>query len=123
MTEVYEKALRQVDQQIAEKTRKRDQLSAEIVQLQAARIGLQRALGQQMHAETAWTELAMAVLNSNRGRALSAAEVRDVLLSWGYAFTGINNPLAFINTCLQRLADRGQIGRTKTGRPFRFNST
>jgi hypothetical protein len=121
MTEAFQAALRQVQKQIEMKTRQRDQLNTEIVQLQATQIGLQKALGQQVQAEMAWTNLALAVLNSRPGQPMSAVEIRDTLQGWGYNFAGINNPLAFINTCLQRLAIRGQVDRTATGRPFRFS--
>jgi hypothetical protein len=123
MTEAYQKALREVQRQIEIKVRQRDKLNAEIVQLQAAQIGLQNALGQQIQAETQWTELVLAVINNNPGQAMSAVEVRNMLQQWGYTFAGVNNPLAFINTCLQRIADRGLITRTPTGRPFRFGRT
>lgn len=121
VTEAFEEALRQARKQIEVKTRQRDMLNAEIAQLQATQIGLQNALGQQVQAEIAWTNLALAVLNSHPGQAMSAVEIRDTLQTWGYNFTGINNPLAFINTCLQRLASRGQVIRTPVGRPFRFS--
>jgi len=120
MTETLQKALEEVQKQIALKAQLRDQLDAEIVQLQAAEIGLRNALGQQIQAETAWTNLVRAVLNSHPGQEMSAVQVRDVLQSWGYNFTGIKNPLAFINTVLQRLAERGEIIRSPMGRPFRF---
>ena len=121
MTEALKAALRQVQKQIEVKTRQRDTLDAEIVQLRATEMGLQTTLGQQVQAEIAWTNLVMAVLNSHLGQPMSAVEIRDTLESWGYNFAGINNPLAFINTCLQRLAGRGQINRTEMGRPFRFS--
>ena len=120
MTETIHKALLQVQKQIEAKKQLRDRLNTEIVQLQATEIGLKNALGQQVQAQTAWTDLCLAVLNNFPNQKMSAVEVRNVLESWGYTFTGINNPLAFINTCLQRLADRGQIVRSQVGRPFRF---
>src|SRR5438876_12314528 len=107
MTQAFYEALQQVRTRIAAKTRQRDQLNAEIVQLQATEIGLRNALGQQVQAEIAWTELVLAVLNSYPGQFLSAVQIRETLVSWGYNFAGINNPLAFINTCVQRLADQG----------------
>jgi len=121
MTNAFKDALREVQKQIEAKSRQRDQLNAEIVQLQATEIGLQNALGQQVQAEIAWTELVLAVLNSHPGQFMSAVQIRDTLVSWGYNFAGINNPLAFINTCVQRLADQGRVTRTPTGRPFRFS--
>jgi hypothetical protein len=121
MTDALQKALQEVQKQIATKAQLRDRLNAEIVQLQATEIGLQNALGQQEQAEMAWTELVLAVLNSYPGKYMSAVQIRDTLVSWGYNFAGINNPLAFINTCVQRLADQGRVTRTPTGRPFRFS--
>ncbi|HEY0701474.1 MAG TPA: hypothetical protein VGD60_01790 [Candidatus Acidoferrales bacterium] len=120
MTEAYQKALREVQRQIEGKIRQRDKLSAEIVQLQATQIGLQNALGQQVQAETQWTELVSAVINNNLGQPMSAVEVRNTLQQWGYTFAGVNNPLAFINTCLQRLAQRRVIVRVGE-RPTRFD--
>jgi hypothetical protein len=121
VTDTLQKALQEVQKQIAMKAQVRDRLSAEIVQLQATEIGLRNALGQQVQAEIAWTELVLAVLNSYPGKFLSAVQIRDTLVSWGYNFAGINNPLAFINTCVQRLAEQGRVTRTPTGRPFRFS--
>ena len=120
MTQELQKALEYVKGQIASKLQKRAQLDAEIAQLQATEIGLRNALGQQIKAEIAWTDLVRAVLNSSPGQSMSAVEVRNVLAAWGYDFKGIQNPLAFINTILQRLSDRGEIVRSAKGRPFRF---
>lgn len=122
MTQELQKALEYVKGQIASKLQKRAQLDAEIAQLQATEIGLQNALGQQTRAEIAWTDLVRAVLNSSLGQSLSAVEVRNALAAWGYDFKGIQNPLAFVNTILQRLADRGEIIRSAKGRPFRFHA-
>ena len=121
VTKTLQNALQEVQGLIEVKTRQRDQLHAEIVQLQATQIGLQRALGQQVQAEIAWTELVLAVLNKNPGQPMSAVEIREVLQSWGYNFEQINNPLAFLNTCLQRLAQQGRTVRSEQGRPFRFS--
>ena len=121
VTKALQNALREVQELIEAKTRQRDQLHAEIVQLQATEIGLQRALGQQVQAEIAWTELVLAVLNKNPGQPMSAVEIREVLQTWGYSFAQINNPLAFLNTCLQRLAHQGRTLRSQQGRPFRFS--
>src|SRR5277367_2978915 len=121
MTEALHKALQEVRGLIQAKTRHRDQLNAEIVQLQATQIGLQRALGQQVQAEIAWTELVLAVLNINPGHPMSAVEIREILQSWGYSFAQIHSPLAFLNTCLQRLAQQGRTVRSEQGRPFRFS--
>src|SRR5258708_36116633 len=104
MTAAFQKALHEVQKQITQKIRMRDQLNAEIVQLQATQIGLQRALGQQVHAEMAWTDLVLAVLNSQPGQSMGAVKVRDALQSWGYSFAARNNPLTLSNTCLERLA-------------------
>lgn len=120
MTETLQKALEQIQRDIARKTHERNQLDVQIAQLQATAIGIQNALGQQVQAEVAWTQLVRAVLNNAQGQSMSAAQVRDTLQGWGYSFTGIQNPLAYINTVLQRLAERGEIIRSKTGRPFRF---
>lgn len=122
MTQELQKALEYVRGQIAVKLQKRAQLDAEVAQLQATEIGLQNALGQHVKAEIAWTDLVRAVLNSCPGQSLSAVEVRDILASWGYDFRGIQNPLAFVNTILQRLSDRGEIFRSAKGRPFRFHA-
>jgi hypothetical protein len=119
MTRTLQNALQEVQRQIALKIRQREQLDAEIAQLQATEIGLQNALGQQTEAEIAWTNLVRAVLNNNPGQPMTAVQVRDTLQSWGYNFAGINNPLALVNTSLQRLADRGEIVR-EGHRPFRF---
>jgi hypothetical protein len=120
MAEILQQALEQIQHDIARKTHARNQLDVEIARLQATAIGIQNALGQQAQAEVAWTQLVRSVLNSAEGRSMSAAEVRDTLQSWGYSFAGIQSPLAYINTVLQRLAERGEIVRSKTGRPFRF---
>jgi hypothetical protein len=119
--DTLQKALQEVQKQIATKAQLRDRLNAEIVQLQATEIGLRNALGQQVQVEMAWTELVLAELNRYPGQFMSAVQIRDMLVSWGYNFAGINNPLAFINTCVQRLADQGRVTRTPTGRPFRFS--
>ena len=121
MTEILQKALQEVDAQIVRKIEQRNQLDVEIAQLQATKIGLQNALGQQIQAETAWTELVLAALKSYpAGQQVTASEIRNTLQSWGYSFEGVDNPLAFINTVLRRLVDRRVIERSKTGRPFRF---
>jgi len=120
MTDTLQKALEEIQKQIARKNHLRNQLDVEIAQLQATAIGIQNALGQQVQAEVAWTQLVRAVLNNSEGQSMSAVQVRDTLQSWGYNFAGIQNPLAFINTILQRLAERGEILRSKIGRPFRF---
>jgi hypothetical protein len=120
MTHELEKALQVVRVRIAQKTSQREQLEAEIAQLQATEIGIQNALGQQAQAEIAWTNLVRTVINQASGQAMSAVEVRESLASWGYTFLGIKNPLAFFNTILQRLADQGEIVRSDTGRPFKF---
>jgi predicted transcriptional regulator len=121
MTEILQKALQEVEAQIARKTEQRNQLDIEIVQLQATKIGLQNALGQQVQAETAWTELVLAALKSYpAGQQVTASEIRDRLQSWGYSFEGVENPLALINTVLRRLVERAVIVRSKSGRPFRF---
>jgi hypothetical protein len=120
MTDVLQHALHEVRTKIASKTQQRDRLNAEIAQLRATEIGLQNALGQQIQAEVAWTNLVRTVIHS-AGMALSAVEVRDTLGNWGYEFAGIKNPLAFFNTILQRLAEQGEIIRSDTGRPFRFS--
>jgi hypothetical protein len=121
MTDQVREALRQIQQQIAEKTKKRAQLDVEIAQLQATKIGLQNALGEHVRAEIAWTNLVLAALNKYPGRPMTAVEIRDELTSWGYNFAGIHNPLAFINTCVQRLAEQGKVIRSDRGRPFRFS--
>jgi hypothetical protein len=121
VTKTLQNALQEVQKLIEVKTRQRDQLQAEIVQLQATQIGLQRALGQHVQAEIAWTELVLAVLNKNPGQPMTAVEIREVLQSWGYSFAEIHNPLAFLNTCMQRLAQQGRIIRSEQGRPFRFS--
>ena len=121
MTDALQKALQEIRAKIAQKTHHRDQLNAELAQLQATEIGLQNALGQQIQAEIAWTDLVRTVINQSAGRPMSAVEVRDTLASWGYNFTGMNNPLAFFNTVLQRLFAQGEIRRSDTGRPFRFS--
>jgi hypothetical protein len=120
MTRELEKALRVVRVRIAQRMSERERLDAEIAQLQATEIGIQNALGQQVQAEIAWTNLVRTVINQAAGQAMSAVEVRDTLANWGYTFSGIRNPLAFFNTILQRLADQGEIVRSETGRPFRF---
>lgn len=120
MTDTLQKALEEIQKQIARKNHSRNQLDMEIAQLQATAIGIQNALGQQVQAEIAWTQLVRAVLNNSQGQNMSAVQVRDTLQRWGYNFTGIQNPLAFINTILQRLAERKEIMRSPTGRPFRF---
>lgn len=122
MPDALQNALREVRAKIALKSRQRDQLNAEIAQLQATEIGLQNALGQQMEAEIAWTNLVRTVISQSVGP-MSAVEVRDTLASWGYNFAGIRNPLAFFNTTLQRLWEQGEVTRTDAGRPFRFSST
>ena len=122
MTDVLQKALEKVQRDIARKAHFRNQLNVEIAQLQATEIGIQNALGQQAQAEIEWTQLVRAVLSSFQGQAVTAVQVRNTLLSWGYNFTGIQNPLAFINTILTRLAQRGDITRSRIGRPFRFGS-
>jgi hypothetical protein len=121
MVNALQKALLEVQSQIAVKSRLRDTLNAEIAQLQATAIGLQNALGQQIQAETAWTDLIRTVIYNSPNQAMSAVEVRDTLQTWGYNMTGIKNPLAFVNTCLQRLAEQGEIIRSDVGRPFRFS--
>jgi hypothetical protein len=120
LTDVLQSALHEVRTKIASKTQQRDRLNAEIAQLQATEIGLQNALGQQIQAEIAWTNLVRTVIHST-GMAMRAVEVRDTLGNWGYNFAGIKNPLAFFNTILQRLAEQGEIIRSDTGRPFRFS--
>lgn len=121
MTDALQQALQEVQKKIAAKIFHRDQLDAEIAQLKATEIGLQNALGQQIQAETAWTNLVRTVVNYGGGQAMSAVDVRDTLLSWGYNFAGVKNPLAFINTILQRLVQQGEIVRSDTGRPFKFH--
>jgi hypothetical protein len=122
MDNTLERALANVRAQKASVARERDALNAKFAQLQAAEIGLQNALGQQIQAEIAWTNLVRTVIYScARQQPMSAVQVRDTLQSWGYNFTGIQNPLAFINTCLQRLAEQGQVARTEIGRPYRFS--
>lgn len=121
MTQAFEHALRQIQEQIQKKIRERSQLDTEIAQLQATEIGLQNALGQQVRMEIAWTNLALAALNKYPGRPMTAVEIRDELISWGYNFEGVHNPLAFINTCVQRLAEQGRVIRSERGRPFRFS--
>jgi hypothetical protein len=121
MVDTLQRALLQVQSQIAAKARLRDSLNAELAQLHATAIGLQNALGQQVQAETAWTDLIRTVVYNSPNQPMSAVEVRDTLQSWGYNLAGIKNPLAFVNTCLQRLADRGEIIRSEIGRPFRFS--
>lgn len=121
MTRELQAALQQVRAQIAMKTRKRDELDTQIAQLRATEIGIQNALGQQIQADIAWTDLVRTVLNS-AVQSMSAVEVRDTLAGWGYDLSGMKNPLAFINTILQRLFEQGEIVRTDTGRPFRFQS-
>ncbi len=122
MTNTLQKALEEVQRNIAAKTFLRNTVDAEIAQLRATEIGLKNALGQQIQAEIAWTDLVRTVLNHAAGRQMSAVEVRDTLLSWGYNFTGMKNPLAFFNTVLQRLADKGEIRRSVEGRPYKFHS-
>lgn len=121
MTNELQKACQHVKAQIAAKKTKRDLLDAEIAQLEATKIGLQNALGQQVQAGIAWTDLVRTVLNQHAGQWLSAVEVRATLTAWGYNFEGIQNPLAFFNTILQRLHEQGEIARSPTGRPFRFS--
>jgi hypothetical protein len=122
MDQTLQKALAKVREQIAQSARERDALNAKIAQPQATEIGLQNALGQQVQAEIAWTNLIKTVIFScARERPLSAVEVRDTLQSWGYTFTGMQTPLAFINTCLQRLAEQGEIVRSDVGRPYKFS--
>jgi hypothetical protein len=120
MTHELEKALQHVRMQIAVKTGQCERLESEIAQLRATEIGIQNALGQQVQAEIAWTNLVRTVINQAAGQAMSAVEVRDTLASWGYTFSAIKNPLAFFNTILQRLADQDEVVRSDTGRPFRF---
>jgi hypothetical protein len=120
MTRNMENALREVRAQIALKSRTRDQLNADIAQLQATEIGLRNALGQQVKAELAWTDLVRTVINASR-EPMTAVDVRDTLASWGYNFAGMKNPLAFFNTILQRLAEQGEVVRSDTGRPFKFS--
>ena len=120
MPEHLRKALEQINKEIELQTAIINAASAKLAQLQATKIGLQNALGQQEQAEIAWTDLVRAVLNNYPvGHRISAVEVRDVLKSWGYNFQGVTNPLALINTCLQRLFASGEIAR-EGGRPFRF---
>ena len=121
MTDQIREALRQIQQQISDKGTQRNKLDIEIAQLQATEIGLQNALGEHVQAEIAWTNLVLAALNKYPGRPMTAAEIRDELISWGYNFAGIHNPLAFINTCVQRLAEQGRVVRSERGRPFRFS--
>jgi len=119
MTRTLQNALQEVQRQIALKIRQREELDAKIAQLQATEIGLQNALGQQNEAEIAWTNLVRTVVNNNPGQTMTAVQVRNTLQSWGYTFAGIRNPLALVNTCLQRLHERGEIMRAER-RPFRF---
>jgi hypothetical protein len=121
MTDTLQKALEEVRKQIARKTHSKFQLEAEIAQLQATQIGLQNALGQQIQNEIAWTQLVLAVLNTQPGEAMTAVQIRDTLQQWGYAFEGVQNPLALVNTCVQRLAEQGRAVRSERGRPFRFS--
>jgi hypothetical protein len=121
MTDEFENALRRVRAQLAAKTTKCAQLEVEIAQLQATEIALKNALGQQLQAEIAWTNLVRTVINQAAGRPMTAVQVRDTLRSWGYDFEGIKNPLAFFNTILQRLWAQGELVRSDTGRPFRFH--
>jgi hypothetical protein len=122
MDNTLQKALAKVRQEIANTARERDALNAKLAQLQATEIGLRNTLGHQVQAEIAWTNLVKTVIyNCARQQPMTAVEVRDTLQSWGYNFNGIQNPLAFINTCLQRLAEQGQVVRSEVGRPFRFS--
>lgn len=122
MTDSLQKALNDIRVKIEVKSRQRAQLDAEIAQLQATEIGLQNALGLHLQAEIAWTNLVRTVINHSASKAMSAVEVRDTLASWGYNFSGIQNPLAFFNTILQRLWQQGELVRTDVGRPYRFSS-
>jgi len=120
MTQAFEQALHQIEEEIKKVTRARAQLDVKLAQLSATKIGLQNALGQQVQAEIAWTNLVLAALNKYPGRPMTAVEIRDELVSWGYNFEGVNNPLAFINTCVQRLVEQGRAIRN-AGKPFRFS--
>jgi hypothetical protein len=120
MTDELEKALFQIRTKIAAQSTKRDLLDAEIAQLRATEIGLKHALGQQLRTEIAWTDLVRTVINQGAGQPMTAVQVRDTLKSWGYTFEGIANPLAFVNTILQRLSSQGEITRSDTGKPFTF---
>ncbi|MGC1434959.1 MAG: hypothetical protein WA847_03610 [Terriglobales bacterium] len=122
MTDEFQKALLQVRAQIAAKRTRRDLLDAEIAQLRATEIGLKNALGQQLRAEIAWTDLVRTVINQAAGQPTTAVQVRDTLKSWGYTFEGIANPLAFFNTILQRLTTQGELVRSDSGRPFKFHN-
>jgi hypothetical protein len=119
MTNDLQKALLNIRAQIAANSTQRDMLDAKIAQLRATEIGLQNALGEQLRAEIAWTDLVRTVV-SQSALPMSAVQVRDTLTSWGYTFDGIANPLALINTILQRLAAQGEVTRSDVGRPFTF---
>jgi hypothetical protein len=122
MTNELQKALVQVRAQIAARKTKRDLLDAEIAQLRATEIGLKNALGQQLRAEIAWTDLVRTVINQAAGQPMTAVQVRDTVKSWGYTLEGIANPLAFFNTILQRLTTQGELARSDSGKPFKFQN-
>jgi hypothetical protein len=120
MTNDLQKGLAAIRSRKAAKIRQRDQLNVEIAQLDATERGFLGALGEQMEAEIAWTDLVRTVIRQFGGTPVSALEVRDTLKSWGYSFTGMANPLAFFNNILQRLHAQHEVQRTGIGRPFRF---
>ena len=116
------RALQEIRQKIAIKTNQRNQIDAEIAQMRATEIALQNAIGQEMHAEIAWTNLVRTVVNNYAVQhPMTAVQVRDTLQSWGYTFQGIANPLAFFNNILERLWKQGEIQRSDVGRPFKFS--
>src|SRR5579863_1735750 len=121
MVDALQIALRQIQEKKQRLIRERARLDAEIAQTEATEIGLQNSLGQHVQAEIAWTNLVLAAVNKYPGRPMTAVEIRDELISWGYNFQGVSNPLALINTCAQRLSEQGRIFRSERGRPFRFS--
>lgn len=121
MVDALQAALRQIQEKKQNLIRQRARLDVEIAQVEATEIGLQNSLGQRVQAEIAWTNLVFAAVSKYPGRPMTAVEIRDELMSWGYNFQGVSNPLALINTCVQRLAKQGRVIRSERGRPFRFS--
>jgi hypothetical protein len=110
----YDLALKQAAHDLEVAMRERDRLNLEVARLIRLLSSLSIAAGISPFAIVAkgkapgFTEVVLGAV-TRVAKPMSAREVRDDLLGFGYDLTGYSNPLAHIHQTLKRLAVQGRI--------------
>jgi len=114
----YKKALQRARRDLAHAIQQRDEWFLKIVKAQSAVRALAAMVGDaetELDTQVGISHVVQAIVNGRTGT-ISAPEVREGLVFYGYDLSRYANPASMISQTLERLADAGKIKRTADGK-------